>query len=446
MKNVCRFWPLLPVFAFYLHNIDLSSDSYLLVQGAQLFWSHLKTESFPIGDSFGPFASLQYLAALPLALLGLKQGLIVRILIFLNMAASAFLARTVYKHFKKIEARSVGRFFLLIFLSGMPLWYAHAPLSEALATVCISVLILEFLEKRRPLRLLLWAFLSACSKETAIPFLILYLLAAFTAQNDPRIKTRANPTACFSIFSGFALGALSQVALNEIRYGTFWNLNYMQKLFQVQELTTWVSFFFTQFFSPTVGLIFVWPSFVLTFILITRISIQSRTTRLSCGIISLSLFGLIAGFARWYTPVGSVSWGPRLLFPWLIPALIILLHSSAAEIQKQISLWQTTLTQKTKFLVCAALGLLSLPAYSALFGAHLLGYPFEGDAVCTKAPVIQTDVANFYHCMNHIFWGKEGILLRVFHVTENPGAFAAALVCIFILIRELKLFLAAPDN
>jgi hypothetical protein len=433
----------LAVLVLYIHHTDLGGDTYSLATGAHLFLDGIRNRSLPIGDAMGPFALLQYLPAIFMALLGAKTGLIVRLLVFVNVLVTAWTLREVFRYFKRKNCVPVFEAFIMVLLAGMPFWYVRSSYGEMLAADVTILFLLSVLEQRGFAWVFVTALLAAISKETALPFLIPLTVVAIRDSGRKPLISRNLLTLCL----GWALGLALNMGFNEIRYGSLMNLNYGQALFRVPNLALKLHFFFGLLFSPSSGLVFVWPTLIAAWIWVGVTAVKRRDV-FPIASITGTMAVLLVGLAHWYSPFGWTAWGPRLLLPWLVPCLFLMAVAYGNFIQTQLLGLGTKLQSSIAFRKKAAWTLgafafLSLASFQAAFGRQLLNYWFlaEQDSVCTELPVIQESAAHYFRCQPRYIWMHTPLWIRALRFDLDPlpcfvSVFCAAVWAVWVLRRS----------
>lgn len=412
----------------FFHHVDLGGDSYTLARGSLHFWRALSEGRFPLGSDTGEYAPLQYLLSIPLAALGITQGAIVRLLAIFNMIFAFFTATVVRRSMLKAKNESGWLVFLGCILTGMPIWYARSSYGESLASCVLLLLLIESTERRRIGLLLLGSYLASLSKETAAPFVLLAATAGILLKQQ-RILLRE----AVALFSGAAAAVASTLAFNFLRFGTYINLNYTQEYFRVKDPELIAQFFLGQFVSPTAGLLFVWPTWFAAMLTLFALS-KNRLRFLPVAAIVL---GCAFGFANWYSPMGWTAWGPRLLFPWLTPALFLILVIHREEAAKLLRAIRKTATRRWTLLAFTTLTCFA--SFSVLFDNQLIAVIFKANETCPHIPVIQQDPSYYFKCIPYYLWRPTPLWINAWRLDERPlPSLYAALTWALIVAWALR--------
>jgi hypothetical protein len=151
----------------------------------------------------------------------------------------------------------------------------------------------------------------------------------------------------------------------------------------------------------------------------------------------------------WISPLGGLSWGPRLLIPW-IPALVALALAAAPERFDALARRATSGTRPA-LASAAVLLVLGLPHLATLVDSAHEPHPYPGwsgradevvfrqyapDSSCPRSPDPYYDPPGYYRCQDHFMWTNGFALAQSVHAFRRPdlwvysGLFALALAAL----------------
>jgi hypothetical protein len=303
---------------FMFLSPDFQGDSETLIRNAQTLKTCILAGQSLCPDS-GVYALFQQLIALPLVFAGLWEAPILNILAHVS---TVFLLLTLGLFWKTLEprSRSSALIGILVMITGNILTYGRSTYGEMAAAFLITGLISSLLRRKSPLEIAAWVFFAGLTKDTALPFLGLLAATSLLLVEDRRRSV------WLALAGGATLTALLTMTYNFYRFRSVFNQGYLNPEFIVSNLRIQASSFAAIWFSPSGGLLFFWPTFVLTLILCAQSAFARR--RLPPLLSICFALGLLTyGFSKWYAPLGWWSWGPRLMIPWVPATLLILLWS-----------------------------------------------------------------------------------------------------------------------
>jgi hypothetical protein len=392
----------------------------------------------------GPLPLFQYIPALIGRSAGLSPSAVLHLLAYLSFLSFVGSVALIFVTLKKRGSEVIALFGALFIITGPTLWYSHSTYAEmaaaflTLAFTCAGLM-------RAPGWVLAALFvLAGSTKEVSFPFLLALGVAALLPELVGRwalVKSQL-----LGLAGGAALNVAVNGAFNYFRFGKFYNVTYLQD-FQI--VPTWklhLNFFVGLWFSPNGGILFFWTSFFFVYAallgLISWRFLKSRKQRrvegrewpyyLPLGLVSVVLFFLTLGFARWFSPFGWLAWGPRLLFPWIPAAMVVLLHFYGSETEtllRAVLKSRTGLVLTSMALLCA-----SLPQLVVLFSTDILSHIFDPTTKCPRWPPIQHDLPFYYHCLKSYVWPKRITLLEAFPSAVASRALLFSLCYAVILI------------
>ena len=288
--------------------------------------------------------------------------------------------------------------------------------------------------------------LAGMSKEPAAPFLLLLGAAASSAREPALSGERPNTlTLARPRFAPLICGAVLAIALNSafnwIRFGSILNLGYIGPLSVVPNWSIWANFFTAIWAAPNGGLAVFWPASVLTIAATSVGALRGMTlcedsswrTRINhavpCLAALLLLVSVTAGLACWYSPLGWVAWGPRLILPWVLPSVLLLLFAYGRELDECFEwlgrrpvLW---------ILLLGAVAVASLPQCSVMFNPGMCYDWFhdpEPSPDFRKEPMLVLDPVYFYWWQEYAFWRRKWIFGPAFDAWHSPRVFVIALI------------------
>jgi hypothetical protein len=429
---------LLLLAGYYLAGLGVEEDTRALVEEARASWACVVSGGFPPCPGAGQFALLQKIPALVGVWLGLKTGLIIRLLAILNIFVFCV---ALGQGFRALSTRSLksARLFLLALLSGPWLWYARSSFSEGLASSLLMLFAASLVLRAGSVRIFLLGLLGVLSKETAAPFVVLLgSAAAWFADSEvsaPARTARLKKVAVV-LLGAALLGAGMHLSRNLFAFGTVMNKAYEPWVGLRPPWADFASFFGAQWVSPVYGVIASSPVwFAVIALALFRSSVGFALP------LCLSLFGLTWGFAGWISPTGGVNWGHRLIHPWLgawlLLALWVLSGRTHREELARVGAWMRS--SGGRGVLCAA-GLLAaicaFVQYRALFGDDLVLALFSPDSVSCPEGVISLGVSAHYSCLNYRFWSQVPVLVQVVNPIRAPLAALAALLCTGLFVWQ----------
>jgi hypothetical protein len=423
---------LLPPVTVYAATQYVSGDTGVLVQ-------HVRDVFADIGhgqwiDWSGHFALLQQVPAGVLVALQLPDEGVFRGLVVLNLLVLVAVTVLAYRRMRR-RSEVVAILFVAVLLSGPFLWYGHASFSELLATALALAMVILLLDGAGPVWVVLTMLGASIAKDTSLPFVALLALGtAFdAAPAGARWYQRLRlPT----IAAGAVLSAVVVGGFNYLQFRSVTSISNLDPKFIVPTLGIQARFFLAIWFSPNGGVVPFWPTFA-AFMLIAVAAALAQARRIPdwrrratalvpLGTAVVVLGGVSVGLSRWFAPLGWISWGPRLLLPWL-PATAYLLGVAYAE---QVEAFVTALRRHAiALLVPALLILASLPQYVILFRPTLWDSLFLPDAVCPRVPVIEEGATYYYRCTIYQLWTKHSVLIDPYHLHLGQTAFILAVTC-----------------
>jgi hypothetical protein len=365
-------------------------------------------------------------------------------LAILNTAAFVVLIGIAWQGLKRVS-RPASLFFLAVLLSGSLTWYATSSFGEMLAALVILAMVATCWRGAGSSLAAVLFVLAGLSKDTALPFLLLLGLGASflnPAWESPAFRRTRVAALTASAATTLAVTGLYNLA----RFGTVLNAVDSNPALLVPALRYQVSFFGAIWLSPDGGLLLFWPSFGVLLGLVGATllrSTRSRADLLPAGIAAAALLGLSAGFAKWWSPLGWWSWGPRLLMPWLPAVGFLLVAAYGRRLEVQL---RGLLQPEWRFWGCSlALASVSLPQYVVLFRPSIFSAIFATDAVCPTIAYLNRP-GYYYHCVNHQLWTNGSVLRLAYLPSGGRSSLALGFACALGLVWLLSLVRAVLDE
>jgi len=364
---------------------------------------------------------LQFLPALPLAAWGLKNLWIVRALVFLNfisfLGLLAFFRKGLRAQSKQFQMLGV-----LVLLGSPLIYYGRNSFSEMLGAFVILGFTWACLESKNWKSILLFAILSAITKDTSFPFLfVLAVIAAKTTQ----VRIIA--------LLGCSLGAIVNFSFNFFKFGSLFDEGLTRPIHLVQDLATQVKFAFALWLSPAGGFLFFWFSFVFVLVFVTYRQWNGKRRGVLLGIFAV-LFGLTAGFSRWWSPFGWIALGPRLMLPWIPSIILIIFYYFPSSIEEII--FYVRKFQKSQVALSFFVWVAFLPPFIPVVHPGALAILLNPPQQCAGFHPAQ-DVAHYYACSDLVMWPKFAMPLLQLYLAVLPPEFLLAAILYFLLIFKM---------
>ena len=392
----------------------------------------------------GVWPLFQHLPSLALSYLGFSSTSILHVLAYISFIAFLSSVTLVFWTLQKKASRAAAITGVLIMSTSPLLWYSHSTFAEMTSAFLILAFTCACLT-RAPWGMTAVLFvLSGWTKEIAFPFLL--MIGALCLFYTPATKRKKQ---ILALGLGTAITMISSAAFNYFRYGTFVNASYASRLFIVPTFKLQLSFFLGIWLSPNGGLLLFWPSFVLVYFgIVAAVLLEfigSRTLgtngtakRISFFIplitISIILFALTAGFARWFTPLGGAAWGPRYMIPWIPAVVVLLLYFYGAHV---LAMLRPILKRSIAFaLASISLIAVSLPQFAVMYGHYVLARIF-GFPECARIPIIQADFESYYPCIQTQIWPRTMVITELYSVAVKPPALWFTICYCFTIVGGL---------
>lgn len=280
------------------------------------------------------FPIFQYLIGYPLKKIGFNSQEILKV--FIHISSITFLASLVcyYRVGYKYAGQNGGILSILLILSGYLTWYSRSTFNESAAFFLFTYLVYLIIMDGSLYKLLLTILLCVITKEVAAPIIIYILLITFLFKHGSIDKgyiklLKLNIILVIPIL----IGVLINTLFNYLRFGVFYNKFNVDPILMANLKDTILNFIYL-FVSPNSGLIFVWTSLFFLIVLEGLILLKSNDyfKKLLFWIILLGIAFVNLGLAKWFSPFGWVTWGPRLTLPYLGGFVLLMVTISIKDI------------------------------------------------------------------------------------------------------------------
>ena len=364
------------------------------------------------------FSLLQHIPALAAYSVTSGLGRIMRFLVLTNLVAVAAMTVAGFIVLYRRE-KAMGYVWLLAMVSSPMLYFATRSFSEGLAALAVAGLCMTVLVGGHPAAVGGLAFAAGLSKESA-PAFAAVLGAAALVNRRATAPRGINPTAV-ALGVGLGLSVMANVAFNVMRYGTWANEFYSTDSLRVQDAATSAQFAIAAFVSPSGGILFYWP--VLTLLMVITVAAADR--RPGPYLVPLALVAYAVALSTWHAPFGWITWGNRLLLPWLPALCFLLLYSSQAPIRR--GLQSLSSRPWLPLIAGGTLAAASIPQCLVLLDPTWMLDVFRPVPGCETMPSA-TNIAFYYQCMDRYLWPSVPTIARMF---SNWTLTATASVVVF---------------
>ncbi|MBX7098998.1 MAG: hypothetical protein K1X89_14910 [Myxococcaceae bacterium] len=289
------------------------------------------------------------------------------------------------------QGTGAAALFVLGTLASYGLWYARTTFNELPSALVALALAAVCVDGKRWWLVGPLALLTGLTKEVALPFVL--WLGVW-----PLWRRTAGLKWAIALGVGALAGTIPGLLFNQFRFGTLGNTFLLDPILQAHGVALILRQSLAIWFSPSGGLLEVAPLAGLTVLGVAGWALARKDER-SRGLWLLGLVGATTlGFARWFSPFGWWSWGPRLMLPW-VPAmfLIALTHPGLPALLERRG-------------VRLAAGVLALLAVSlnvfAIFGDGSYYGFFEHNRDVGPTPAIQADPDAYFRALEGLEWPK----------------------------------------
>jgi hypothetical protein len=331
--------------------------------------------------------------------------------------------------------------YLFVLLSGPTVAYARSTAGEMFAMGLLVALVAATVLRAPPVVVGLAAFGASVTKETAYPFVVaLGLLGLVLARRRTGEVIRAHVAWGAG---GVTLALVATSLFNVVRFGSVLNTNYLDEPeLHTPGLARTLEYAAAVLVSPSGGILVFWPA--ATVLLATGCALpflRRDLDRRPAFVIGAVLVLLTIGFARWWTPFGWSSYGPRLMLPWLLPLVLLALVA-----------YGEGLARPARRVLSPALGVVTVfVAVLALTIPHLgnmLRPDRTGAFFATKDPQCVAPhlggVEAWHDCQHDLMWFTRPMPVYAAEGAESfEGLFTVVVVaagllgCLVLLRREL---------
>ncbi len=313
----------------------IDGDTTLLVSGAHQLTTCLwrGAESCP---NIWHFPLLQYLIAIPLYRQSMTPPEVMK---FYSLVSAISFVATLLLGAGFLwwrGRRGAAVFFLLAVISSFAIWHFNATYGESAGGLLIAAFVVAALWRRSAVLIGLLAVAAAVTKETTAPFLLAVGVVPLLRETGPwgaRLKNDAKHLA--AMFVGAGLGVAANTAFNQYRFGAWTNTFLLDPGLQVPSLPQHLFHLAGIWFSPNGGLLPYAPLLTVALVGLGIAGWKAKGTQRLAAVAPLALLVVLTiGFARWFSPFGWWTWGPRLCLPWLPALLIVALDLEGERLER----------------------------------------------------------------------------------------------------------------
>jgi hypothetical protein len=346
-----------------------------------------------------PYPLLQYLPSVGFSLFGWSDDSVLIGLKWLNFFALLGILALVGLAFRN-RTRLIWIAWPVLIGSSL-MYQANSAFGEALAALAVvSATVAAAL--RRPI----WCTAAVCvaclGKETLAPFVVLLCL---TVARGHGARVLPHRRMMMAILGGASVGFGVSAAFNVVRFGTPRNLLYLDETLRTPGIGRKVEWFLALLISPSGGLLWFWPGFVVVMCLSVFFSArtQSWMQRLISAVPALVVLASLSGLALWFSPFGWLAFGPRLAVPLLPATLFTVLWTQGDELLRVCGQRRVAAS-----IVGLAVSVAAIPTYSAPWRWSLvvraLITPSTTDCPAMTELTIQEQPDRYYECVSHVMW------------------------------------------
>ena len=429
--------------AIFVFNHWHEGDTIALISGSSAIKECLYNRTLISCPNVVHFPIFQYIPSLLLEYLGFSEISILNFFVFLNIVSFLGLIYLCYWTLKKKTNTLLATMGVLILLTSPLFWYAKSTFNEITAALVILAFTSSLILNCNLWTIVILSFLVAITKETAFPFACFIGLIWIVYSKN----TRNSFTPLFAVLLGIINGIIVNTLFNYFRYGVWFNKELLQDKFIVNSIPQKVSSFLGIWASPNGGILFYWTSFfcylffLSSFYVIVRSKKQYKSNLQNIIFISIITFLILLTFslANWWAPFGWVSWGPRLIIPWLPSILLLAIYFFRDLTDNMIRI--VLQTKRNQLFCTGILFIASLPQVIVLIYPNMLIKLFSPDAICSEVPSL--DKSDYYYfCINHYMWTKYPVILDSFvEIFKRLDCFLLALlhlVVIYCLTESIR--------
>jgi hypothetical protein len=426
-----------------LTNSHFEGDTIALYEGVQQIKSCISEYQFK-HCTVVHFPIFQFIPSLFFEYLGFNQTLNLRILGLINTFSLIGIFFICFYFFRNQNKKKYRYILLLSLITSPLLWYGKSTFNEITASFLTLSLITFVLFKDSFFIVFVLSFLTGLTKETAFVFVIFLGLIAAMEKSKIRghgiVKTL---TSLIPILLGCSLSFIVNCLFNYFRYGTFQNILLLQDFFIVDSNYQRLISFLGIWISPGGGILFFWFSFFAFLFLNLFLTFQKKQSfykLAELSLLAIVLIGLSVGFATWFSPFGWISWGPRLILPWLPSTLLLVMIICADETNQLLKI----LIDKKWKQISLILLLFSTSLHNVVVLLHYDLFPnfFITSGACSNMFLELLETTLYYKCLNYFMWDKYSIfkdsyiaVLNNFDVLVYSCCFLLAIVSAVHLLK-----------
>ncbi len=371
-------------------RIRSESDTFYMVTQLREAVACAQNGSWNNCPKAGHFPLIQMVIGFPFFALGLSDAWIVRALSILNGTAFVATLYFIRNHFK---SRPVHFHWILLSIILSPyIYYSRSSFAEIFAACLHVCLILALLQNRSPWLIGGLALFCGLTKDT---------IHVFTMGVGLLACRKVFSRQAFGLLGGCTLGFLILIAFQYFRFGMPYNAYNLRPLFMTPDHSV-LTFFLGQWFTPNIGILFIWPLFTLSLgVVLWKKMLDDRRGLPHLGSLLILLLALTFGLAHWWAPFGSIAWGPRLTIPLLFPVFILLVEFHGTAFLQG---WQS-LPRMLRILLLGTTLILSIPQIMVTaIPARMIDINSEARPECNIGKTIDQDPEGYYRCMNARIW------------------------------------------
>jgi hypothetical protein len=259
--------------------------------------------------------------------------------------------------------------------------------------------------------------------------LALGVLPLFRAEGAWRERLKHDLKFLIGLGVGVGAGVAIHAAFNQLRFGMYTNTFLLDPQLQVPTVGEHLFQLAGLWVAPNGGLLFFAPLATLTLVAIAWVSWRQKAPLLHrlAGLVPFALM-LVAtlGFARWFSPYGWWTWGPRLCLPWVAPLLLAALALEPGRFEA--GLRRALEPLPIALVTTAVLIAVALPHLAMLPAADLFYGFFAGNAECPHPVDVRAGTPDlFYACTNAMaFPQQDFVLLKPYAKLDQPNMRVAA--------------------
>ncbi len=438
------------VWGWYLygHAFVPDGDTQLLVSSSHIVWACVEQRVMPC-DGVAQFAILQNIPAIIGVALGKTDDTIYRVLSLGSVLAIAALTLLTGLVGRRVGGALGATLGAAIVLSGPFIYYDATTWGEPVAALFLALPIVALIFRWNLGLVVVASTLAAITKDIA-PVTIILLSGAILAARFGTDERAVTLRRAIAVVAGSMLGAVLQAGFNYFRYGVFHNVFYID-LSPRPPVGFIGKAFGAVWFSPSGGVIPYWPSMFVLLIVLAMSVLAIRAASWNMRVAHLALLAAAVVntmiLASFVAPFGWIAWGPRLMLPWLLPALFVgvILH------RQLLAHWWVGLLRMWAVMIplaaiVAATGVY-INAAARFSGGWLVFFAprSSADPYCST-PVFWDKPRAYFDCIGSLLWDRNGpiVLLRdQLPATASNVALVLTMVVVGFVVAGLSWAVAA---